>query len=1218
METKEKQVKALLEDRILVMDGAMATMIQAHNLGESDFRGDTFTDHHLDLQGCNDLLCVTQPAIIEEIHRGFLEAGADIIETNSFNSTPISMRDYGLEDRVHELNIAAATVARSAADAYSALTPAKPRFVAGAVGPTNITLSLSPDVNDPGFRTQTFEQLSEAYSTQVKGLVEGGVDLLLVETVFDTLNLKAALFGIERCFEDLGRRLPIMVSVTIVDQSGRTLSGQTVEAFWLSISQANLLSVGINCALGAKEMRPYLEELSRISPVPVSCYPNAGLPNAFGEYDESPEDTAGMIQVFAEEGWLNIAGGCCGTTPEHIHQIAEAVAGRDPRVAPGREPLSRFSGLEVLEIRPDSNFTMIGERTNITGSRRFARLIRKGDYEAAVAVARDQVEGGANILDVNMDEGLLDSKAAMTTFLNRIAAEPDIARIPVMVDSSDFEVIEAGLRCVQGKGIVNSISLKEGEESFKANARKIRQYGAGMVVMAFDEQGQAASAEDKVRIAERAYGILTGELGMSPTDIIFDPNILTVATGIEEHNGYAVNYLEAIRGIKKRCPGMKVSGGVSNLSFSFRGNDYIREAMHAAFLYHAIQAGMDMGIVNAGQLMVYEDIPKDLLDLVEDVIFNRREDATERLVTFADSAKTEGTVREVDESWRECSVEERLSYALLHGKGEYMDVDLQEALTKYTPLAIIEGPLMDGMNVVGDLFGEGKMFLPQVVKTARVMKQAVAVLEPLMEGSEAGVVQTRGKILLATVKGDVHDIGKNIVGVVLGCNNYEVIDLGVMVPADRILRTAREQQVDLIGLSGLITPSLTEMVHVAQEMEREGFTVPLLIGGATTSVKHTAVKIAPAYSQATLYVKDASRATGVVGTLMHPDQRKTLLVENKEAQERAQIAFEDGPGGRPLVPYTEAKRNRLKINWESTQIEAPEFLRTRLLEGFPLEEIVPYIDWSPFFHVWEMHGSYPKILDDPVKGEEATKLFKDARALLDRVVNERLLGAEAVYGFYAANTQGEDLVVYSDGDRAAELARFPTLRQQQQKATGKYFALADFVAPPGVDDYLGAFAVTCGLNALEHVKAFEDEHDDYNAIMLQALADRLAEAFTELLHERVRREWYSAGEALGKQDLIKGKYRGIRPAPGYPACPDHTQKRTLFDMLETESRTGISLTESFAMMPAASVCGFYFGHPQAQYFSLGKIGKDQVEDFARRKGIDVEEAERWLAPNLGY
>jgi 5-methyltetrahydrofolate--homocysteine methyltransferase len=1214
----EAQLRGLLSERILVLDGAMATMIQARNLGELDFRGDVFKNHSLDLQGCNDLLCVTQPAIIEEIHRGFLEAGADIIETNSFNSTPISMRDYGLENRVHELNVAAATVARKAADAFTLQTPAKPRFVAGSVGPTNITLSLSPDVNDPAFRTQTFEQLSDAYHTQVKGLVEGGVDLLLVETVFDTLNLKAALFAIERYFEEQGRRVPIMVSVTIVDQSGRTLSGQTVEAFWLSVSQANILSVGINCSLGARDMRPYLEELSRISPVPVSCYPNAGLPNAFGEYDESPEDTAGMVKTFAEEGWLNFAGGCCGTTPDHIRLIAEAVADRDPRVPSEREALSRFSGLETLEIRPDSNFIMIGERTNITGSRRFSRLIKEGDYETAVTVARHQVEGGANILDVNMDEGLLDSKAEMTTFLNRIAAEPDIATVPIMVDSSDFEVIEAGLKCVQGKGVVNSISLKEGEEAFKAHARKIKQYGAGMVVMAFDEKGQATSSEDKVRIAERAYGILTNELGISPTDIIFDPNILTVATGIEEHNNYAVNFIEAVRQIKTRCPGMKVSGGVSNLSFSFRGNDYVREAMHAVFLYHAIQAGMDMGIVNAGQLMVYEDIPEDLLELVEDVVFNRREDATERLVSFAESARKEGTAREVDESWREGSVEERLAHALLHGKGEHMEVDLEDALGKYEPLAIIEGPLMDGMNVVGDLFGQGKMFLPQVVKTARVMKQAVGFLQPLMEGGKDGVVRTRGKILLATVKGDVHDIGKNIVGVVLGCNNYEVIDLGVMTPADQILRTARDKEVDLIGLSGLITPSLNEMVHVAQEMEREGFSVPLLIGGATTSVKHTAVKIAPAYSQATLYVKDASRATGVVGTLMHPERKAELVAKNHEAQERAQADFEEGAGRRPLVSYDVAKQNRLQINWESTEVEAPEFLGTRLLEGFPLEEIVPYIDWGPFFHVWEMRGSYPKILKDPKKGEEARKLFEDAQALLDRVVKERLVGAEAVYGFFAANALGDDLVLYPDSDRSTELTRFHTLRQQERKATGKYFALADFLAPVGVDDYLGAFAVTCGLNAQEHVKAFEAENDDYNAIMLQALADRLAEAFTELLHERVRREWYSAGEALRQEELIRGKYRGIRPAPGYPACPDHTEKRKLFDLLEVESRTGIGLTENFAMTPAASVCGFYFGNPEAQYFSLGRIGKDQVENYAERKELTVKEVERWLGSNLGY
>ncbi len=954
----EKQLRKLLADRILIMDGAMGTMIQSYDLDEAAFRGDAFVDHPGDLRGCNDLLSLTQPRIVEEIHRGFLEAGADIIETNTFSSTLISLADYGLQDRVYDINLAAARAARRAADAFVRRTPDKPRFVAGALGPTNITLSLSPDVEDPAYRTMTFDEVVAAYYEQVGGLLAGGVDLLLAETAFDTLVMKAALFAIEEYFEDHGTRVPVMASVTVPDRSGRTLSGQTVEAFWLSISHANLLSVGINCSLGGEEMRPYLEALAQVAPVYVSCYPNAGLPNEFGEYDESPDHTAGILADFASEGWLNMVGGCCGTTPDHIRAIGDAVRDEAPRMPSGPPAFSRYSGLEPLEIYPDSTFIMIGERTNITGSPRFARLIKKGDFEGAVEVARQQVEGGANLIDVNMDEGLLDSKEAMARFLKLIAAEPDIARVPVVVDSSDFEVIEAGLKCVQGKGVVNSISLKEGEEAFKAQARKVRRYGAAVVIMAFDEEGQATTVERKAHIAERAYGILTGEVGMDPTDLIFDPNILTVATGIEEHNDYAANFIEAIRRIKQRCPGMKVSGGVSNLSFSFRGNNYVREAMHAAFLYHAIQAGMDMGIVNAGQLMVYEEIPKDLLELVEDVLFNRRSDATERLVVFAESAGMEGKRREKDEAWRQGTVEARMGYALLNGQSEYLIEDLEKALERYAPLELIEGPLMDGMNVVGDLFGAGKMFLPQVVKTARVMKQAVAYLQPLMEQGAARA-GARGKILLATVKGDVHDIGKNIVGVVLGCNNYEVIDLGVMAPAEVILERAREEGVDMVGLSGLITPSLNEMVHVAREMERTGFAVPLLIGGATTSRKHTAVKIAPAYSKGALHVKDASRATGVVGALLNPKQKEALLRKNREEQARAQAAFEDGTDRKALVSYPEAREKRVDIPWAPEQISKPEFTGVRLLKDVSMDEIVPYIDGGRFSMCGRCGGAIP-------------------------------------------------------------------------------------------------------------------------------------------------------------------------------------------------------------------------------------------------------------------
>ena len=1210
-------IRKLMSERILLLDGAMATMLQAYDLDEQAFRGDGFVDHPVDLKGCSDLLCLTQPHLIADIHRRFLDAGADIIETNTFNATPISMAEYQLRDRVYDLNVAAARVARKAADEATKLNPHKPRFVAGALGPTSCTLSLSPNVNDPAFRTHTFEDVVNGYYAQVEGLMAGEVDLILVETVFDTLTAKAALFAVSRYFLDHGVKVPVMISGTVTDQSGRTLSGQTIEAFWLSVAHARPLSVGINCALGAREMRPYVEVLSHFAPAFMSCYPNAGLPNEFGEYDDSPGHMAGVLGDFAAQGWLNIVGGCCGTTPEYIAAIAEAVSDKAPRKIPERSFVSRFSGLEPMIIYPDSNFIMIGERTNVTGSRRFARLIKTGDYAAALAVAREQVTGGANMIDVNMDEGLLDSKDAMGTFLRLIAGEPDIARVPIVIDSSDFEVIEAGLKCVQGKAIVNSISLKEGEAAFKAQAETVLRYGAAVVVMAFDETGQATSIEDKVRICQRAYRILTEDVGMDASDIIFDPNILTVATGIEEHNDYAVNFIGAVRQIKELCPGAKTSGGVSNISFSFRGNDYMREAIHAAFLYHAIQAGLDMGIVNAGQLMVYEEIPERLRVLIEDVLFNRREDATERLVDFAQSVRSEGKSRQKDDAWRQGSVEARLKHALLHGQSEHIEEDLEEALGRYKPLEMIEGPLMDGMNVVGDLFGAGKMFLPQVVKTARVMKQAVAYLEPLMDDEKAGG-GARGKILMATVKGDVHDIGKNIVGVVLGCNNYEVIDLGVMVPADRILRIAREKGVDIIGLSGLITPSLNEMIHVAGEMQREGFDLPLLIGGATTSRKHTAVKIAPAYEYATVHVKDASRATGVMGTLLNAEQRDEYIRANRESQQRALAEFDISR--RPLIPYPDALARRQVFDWARVDLPMPKFTGVQDLRDFPISQLVDFIDWGPFFHAWELRGSYPKILNDPHKGVEARKLFDDAQAMLQAIVDEGWLSAQAVYGFFPANADGDDIVVFEDERRDAERARLPMLRQQQEKrAGGPYFSLADFVAPVGYADYIGAFAVTAGLGVDAKAAAFKHALDDYNAILLQAIADRLAEAFAEFLHAKARRDWgYGLGEALNSEDLIRERYRGIRPAPGYPACPDHTEKQTLWDLLSVERETDIRLTENFAMFPAASVSGWYLAHPDARYFAVGKIDADQVADYAQRKGIQVAEMERWLAPNLGY
>ncbi|HJW71130.1 MAG TPA: methionine synthase [Candidatus Binatia bacterium] len=1214
-------LRELLGRRILVLEGAMGTMIQRHGLSEQDYRGARFADHPHDLKGNNDLLVLTRPDVIVGIHEAYLEAGADVIETNTFSSTSIAQADYRLEPVVFELNVAAARLSRGVADAWMARFPDRPRFVAGNLGPTNRTLSISPDVNDPAFRAVTFDQVRAAYVEQVRGLVEGGVDLLLVETIFDTLNAKAALVAIEEVFEEIGRRLPVIISMTITDRSGRTLSGQTVEAFHTSIAHAHPLAVGINCALGAREMRPYLTELAAITPSFVSCYPNAGLPNAFGGYDEDAATTSGLLREFADEGLLNLVGGCCGTTPDHIRAIADTVRDLPPRRPVTPEHLTRFSGLETLTIRPESTFIMIGERTNVTGSARFASLVKQGDYTGALAVALDQVRAGANIVDVNMDEGMLDSEQAMTTFLKLIATEPEAARVPIMVDSSKWSVIEAGLKCVQGKPIVNSISLKEGEADFLGKARLVRRYGAGVVVMAFDETGQADTVERKVAICQRAYALLTERAGFDSTDIIFDPNILAIATGMEEHADYARAFIEATTIIKSTCPGAKVSGGVSNLSFAFRGNAVVREAMNSAFLYHAIRAGMDMGIVNAGQLAVYEEIPKDLLEHVEDVLFNRRPDATERLVTFAEQVKGEGKKREVDLAWRDTPVEERLSHALVQGIVDFIEADVEEARQGYTrPLEVIEGPLMNGMKIVGDLFGAGKMFLPQVVKSARVMKRAVAYLEPFMEAERASQEDARsqGKIVMATVKGDVHDIGKNIVGVVLGCNNYEVVDLGVMVPCERILDTAAEVGADLIGLSGLITPSLDEMVHVAQEMQRRELHLPLLIGGATTSREHTAVKIAPRYGSSTVHVLDASRAVGVVASLLDAGKRAALDETNRAEQARIRDVFQQ-KAARPLDALSVADAARPRLRWGAGDVAAPAFLGRHAVD-VTLETLVPYIDWRFFFTTWELPGRFPEVLDDPTYGEAARDLYAAATRLLDRIVGGRLLRARGVYGFWPAQSDGNDVVLYREEARVAELVRFPMLRQQARKGNdGPQLCLADFVAPAGsgASDYVGAFAVTAGLGTDELVARFEAEHDDYHAIMAKALADRLAEAFAEYLHERARREWYARDERLDPGDLLKERFRGIRPAFGYPACPDHTEKEKLFELLDAHA-AGMSLTESFAMLPAASVSGIYLGHPESRYFAVGRIARDQVDDYARRKGLPVAEVERWLAPNLGY
>jgi 5-methyltetrahydrofolate--homocysteine methyltransferase len=1213
-----------LERRILVIDGAMGTLLQAHGLSEDDYRGERLRGFPREVKGDHELLNLSRPDLVVAAHREYLAAGADIVETNTFNANRISQAEYGTEALVHDMNVAAARAARTAVDAVMAEEPGRTCWVAGALGPTNKTASLSRDVNDPGARGVTYRELEAAYHEQALGLLDGGVDLLLVETAFDTLNAKAALAGVMRAQAERELRRPVVASVTITDRSGRNLSGQTEEAFWISVAHVPLLAVGVNCALGPREMRSHVEALGRLATCFVSAYPNAGLPNAFGGFDETPESMARDLGEWARTGFVNVVGGCCGTTPAHIRAIASAVRGMAPRVRPAVERLSRFSGLDPLVLRPDSNFVNVGERTNITGSPRFARLIRAGQYGEALAIARQQVEGGAQILDVNMDEGLLDSVEAMRKFLNLLAAEPDIARVPIMVDSSDFRVIEAGLECLQGKGIVNSISLKEGEPAFREHARRVRGYGAGVVVMAFDEQGQATSVERRVEILSRAYRILTEEIGFPGEDIIFDPNVLTVGTGIEEHADYAVAFIEATRQLKARFPLARVSGGISNVSFAFRGMNAVREAMHAAFLYHAIAAGLDMGIVNSERLAVYEEIPKDLLERVEDVLLNRRTDATERLVAFARTVQDVEKGPAAADAWRRGTLEERITHALVAGIDAFVEADTEEARQKYgRPLAVIEGPLMAGMSVVGDLFGSGKMFLPQVVKSARVMKKAVAYLTPFLEAEkQASGARSEAKVVLATVKGDVHDIGKNIVGVVLACNSYEVVDLGVMVPSERILATAKETGADLVGLSGLITPSLEEMVHVAREMERQGFSLPLLIGGATTSRMHTAVKIAPAYRGPVVHVLDASRAVGVVGQLKGGEKQAAYDAENRTEQERLRREHAARREEQPLLNLEEARRRRTPVDWSSYAPPQPEFHGARELPSVDLATLVPYIDWTPFFAVWELRGTYPRIFENPDWGAKARELFEDAQLQLAKLIGEGSLRARACYGFFPAAAVGDDIEIYADASRSGLLGTLHTLRQQGGKSDGlPAQALADFVAPRETQlaDWIGAFAVTAGLGAEEIVARHERDNDPYAAIMVKALADRLAEALAEWLHQRARRDWgYGRDEALEVSDLIREKYRGIRPAPGYPACPDHTEKRLLFDLLGGEARVGIELTESYAMRPAASVCGFYFSHPLARYFALGKIGRDQVLDYHRRKGMDLAVVERWLAPNLGY
>ena len=1226
-DTRIRLLQELLDKRIVLLDGAMGTMIQSYKLGEDDYRGERFADWERDLKGNNDLLTLTRPRIIREIHESFLEAGADIIETNTFNSNAPSMGDYGMESLVHELNLAAARLARDCADSVAART-GKPRFVAGVLGPTNRTASISPDVNDPGYRNITFAELAETYEEAATALIEGGVDFLMVETIFDTLNAKAAIFAIDRAFENGGLRIPVMISGTITDASGRTLSGQTAEAFWNSVRHIEPFMIGLNCALGAKDLRPYVDELSRVAGARVSAHPNAGLPNEFGEYDETPEYMAEIIGEFAQSGLVNMVGGCCGTRPEHIAAIRAATDGVAPRPIPDVPVRCRLSGLEPLNIGPEDLFVNVGERCNVTGSAIFRRLIEADDYAAAVQVARQQVENGAQIIDVNMDEGMLDSERAMVTFLNLIAAEPDVARLPIMIDSSKWSVIEAGLRCVQGKAVVNSISLKEGEAAFIEQARLVRAYGAAVIVMAFDEEGQADSVERKVEICKRSYDILTETVGFDPADIIFDPNIFAIATGIEEHSAYGIAFIDATRRIKETLPHAMVSGGVSNVSFSFRGNNVVREAIHSVFLFHAIKAGMDMGIVNAGQLAIYEDLPADLREAVEDAVLNRRDDATERLLEVAERYKDQASgaqARVVDLSWREEPVEKRLEHALVNGIDDYVIDDTEEArLGTDRPLDVIEGPLMAGMNVVGDLFGEGKMFLPQVVKSARVMKKAVGHLVPFIEAEQDGERSSNGKIVLATVKGDVHDIGKNIVGVVLQCNNFEVVDLGVMVSCEKILEAARREQAEMIGLSGLITPSLDEMVHVASEMQRQEFALPLLIGGATTSPAHTAVKIEPQYKGPVIYVKDASRSVGVAQALIEPSSREALVEKTRRDNARRREQHAGKKRLAPQLSIEEARRRRHSIDWQTYVPPQPEFTGQRVYDDVDLADLQNYIDWMPFFNAWEFHGKYPAILKDPVVGEAASALHDDARRMLDTIIAEQWLGARAVIGFYAANSDGADDLLLYDGDNGGDpFARLCHLRQQRSKPEGHpQSCLADFVAPlsSGHQDYVGAFAVTAGVGIEEHVERFESAHDDYSSILLKALADRLAEALAEYMHERVRIEhWaYAPDEALHNDDLIAERYRGIRPAPGYPACPDHTEKGKLWELLDVERNIGLRLTDSYAMYPTAAVSGFYFAHPDARYFAVGKIDRDQVESYADRKGMSLEEAEKWLAPNLGY
>ena len=1228
MTSKTAILEFLLAERVLVMDGAMGTMIQREHLSEAQFRGERFRDWPKDLRGNNDLLVLTQPDLIRGLHAQYLAAGADIVSTNSFNSTSVAMADYGMESLAREMNVAAARLASEAARAAEARDPARQCFVAGVLGPTNRTASISPDVNDAGFRAIRFDDLVASYTEALSGLVEGGIELILVETIFDTLNAKAALFAIDSFFEREGMRLPLIVSGTITDASGRTLSGQTTEAFYNSLRHAKPLAIGLNCALGARELRPYVEEIARISECYVSCHPNAGLPNAFGEYDDTPESMARQLGEWAGAGWTNITGGCCGTTPEHIAAIARAVRGVTPRTIPGVPGNLRLAGLEPLNIDETSLFVNVGERTNVTGSKAFARLILAGNFTEALSVARQQVDSGAQVIDINMDEAMLDSEKAMVTFLDLLAAEPDISRVPVMIDSSRWSVIEAGLKCVQGKAIVNSISMKEGEAEFLRQARLCRKYGAAVIVMAFDEKGQADTLERRIEVCTRAYDLLTREAGFPTEDIIFDPNIFALATGLEEHARYGIDFLEAVKWLRANLPGVKISGGVSNLSFSFRGNDAVREAMHTAFLYHAVQAGMTMGIVNAGQLGVYEQIEPQLLERVEDVIFNRRPDATERLVEFASSVKSDGgKPAKEDLAWRAGPVAARIVHALVNGINAYIVEDTEEARLGFAqPIEVIEGPLMEGMGVVGDLFGAGKMFLPQVVKSARVMKQAVAHLIPYIEeekrrSGEAG--KAKGKVVIATVKGDVHDIGKNIVAVVLQCNNYDVVNLGVMVPAQKILDTAREEKADAIGLSGLITPSLEEMAHVAKEMQRQGFTLPLLIGGATTSRVHTAVKIAPNYSGPVVYVPDASRSVGVAQNLLSAANRNAYVESVRADYDRVRLQHSQKKGPGPLHPIAEARRRGARTDWKVYRPPAPAKPGLTVLRDYPLEKLVPYIDWGPFFQAWELSGPYPKILQDPVVGEAARKLFGEAREFLDRVVKEKWIRANGVFGLYpAAQVNGDDIELYVDGRRDTTAFIWHNLRQQNHKPEGNpNLCLADFVAPKasGVPDWIGAFAVSAG-GFENRLAGYDRNLDDYSAIMLKVLADRLAEAFAEHLHERVRREFwgYAPEEKFCAEELIREAYRGIRPAPGYPACPDHTEKASLFALLQAEANADMQLTESYAMLPASAVSGFYLSHPDAAYFAVGKLGRDQVENYARRKGMSIEDAEQWLAPNLAY